>query len=839
MSKSRIPALARGLPGPSSRTQRSLGSKQSTNTSKSSNLLHYGFAMGKTKSSKSGIKTTDLESEDNENEEKSMKEDVSGDYGELDSTKANALASDTRMSDSLQDKECGSVGEEGIAPPEKHLNLSETQLNVLSYSLSELADKISPSKTDYFDDEEWDTKQKLETVVTERRNSLGRSKMAGDDIVSVPHSKSPYSRKVQAETKPYLSKQKSFNKKKPLVTSNELNLSDDDKTRSSEIQTDKKDSIDKEELMSKAASPSHQESMESGYNSSWSTSSLSEDFKTSKCSTDTDADVDLRDLNDQTLKDGTDDVDEQLKNETSAAHYEKALQKKISDVEKRINSLILGGNPIDLDTSGAEDNSDKNSSQSQELVDKTISNNCAEDLKDEKDETLTNGFQEESHELKDFNQNVRIEKSKTLGRSRDVDQEISQKSPFHMLKVRKASLDESRVDPKPKRPGLVRRRTTLVTFRAPRHASAFNEVDDSGVLEIDEAGFVQCLTDVRAMKTMLLKLKRELQEAEVVSPLAKSKSISSRSITNLSNLCENDSCDESGVRRNTYDSSEVIHEKLRRIRSASLSRRKQSSCLERPDEEQLAAENSTQRTVEEKRQNDSDEEMKKMKEEMEDLREKMKNLKEERDTLFMDKEEIEHELETKNHTIKLLQKQLEVQENSEEMAYLQRQVAALTYQVRQQQQKITELKYRASTPPNTSRSTSPTNFSTKKDAVKVDIRNRLRDAFVRHLEESSKSHVLLSKHIEKAEFTIGEAQKVGKSSDKAQPSPNLLGTPRTPEETRRHSWTANSIDKIIKTWKDTAKSIENLSSRSTNDDKKSSQLPKPKSLKNPPHMAFL
>lgn len=80
---------------------------------------------------------------------------------------------------------------------------------------------------------------------------------------------------------------------------------------------------------------------------------------------------------------------------------------------------------------------------------------------------------------------------------------------------------------------------------------------------------------------------------------------------------------------------------------------------------------------------------------------------------------------------------------------------------------------------------------------------------------------------------------VGQSSDKARPSPNLLGTPRTYEETRRHSWTANSIDKIIKTWKETAKSIENLSSEPTNNNKKSSQLPKPKSSKSSSHMAFL
>lgn len=428
--------------------------------------------------------------------------------------KANAVATDTKMSDNVVDKECGSAAQEGVPPTEKHLNLSEAQLNALSYSLSELADKISPSKTDYFDDEELETKQKSETVGADRRNSLSRGKIPGD-VGSAPHSKSPYSRKNETETKPYLSKQKSFNKNKPLVTSKELNLSDDDKARSSDMQTEESESIEKEEIMFKAASPSHQESIESGYNSSWSASSLSEDFKNFKRSStdvDTDVDVDLKDLNEETLKDGT-NTDEQQKNETSAAEYEKALQQKISDVEKRINSLILGGNSIDSETNETEDNSDKQSSEPQESEDKNTSQNGEGILKDEKVEILTNGFQDESHASKtDLNQNNRIsEKSKSL------DRELSHKSPFHIRKVRKSSLDESSVNPKPKRPGLVRRRTTLVTFRAPRQAFAFNEVDDSGVLEIDEAGFVQCLTDVRAVKTMLLKLKRELQEVSLLN----------------------------------------------------------------------------------------------------------------------------------------------------------------------------------------------------------------------------------------------------------------------------------------------------------------------------------
>ncbi|EDO28522.1 predicted protein, partial [Nematostella vectensis] len=118
-----------------------------------------------------------------------------------------------------------------------------------------------------------------------------------------------------------------------------------------------------------------------------------------------------------------------------------------------------------------------------------------------------------------------------------------------------------------------------------------------------------------------------------------------------------------------------------------------------------------------------------------------------------------------------------------------------------------------------------------KGSVKLDINdefeslncieNRLRDAFTRHLEESSKSTLQLSRQIEKAEMSISDAQKglksitlnppttitetqataVGKPSIKARSPTSTLG-PQF-EQGRRHSWTANSIEKIIKTWKET------------------------------------
>ncbi|XP_015779616.1 PREDICTED: uncharacterized protein LOC107357488 isoform X1 [Acropora digitifera] len=117
-------------------------------------------------------------------------------------------------------------------------------------------------------------------------------------------------------------------------------------------------------------------------------------------------------------------------------------------------------------------------------------------------------------------------------------------------------------------------------------------------------------------------------------------------------------------------------------------------------------------------------------------------------------------------------------DSQDEMAYLKRQVKSLTNQIEQQQQRITELRFRSSSP-------SPLPVGTiSKETVKADIRNRLRDAFVKHLGEYSKTHVQLSKYIQKAEQNISMAQK-GLSSffssphastddlseDKSRPSP--------------------------------------------------------------------
>ena len=57
---------------------------------------------------------------------------------------------------------------------------------------------------------------------------------------------------------------------------------------------------------------------------------------------------------------------------------------------------------------------------------------------------------------------------------------------------------------------LQRRRTTAMSFRPPKQVTV--QEGESGIVEMDEAGFLQLLTDFKSLKTQLLKLKRELQE---------------------------------------------------------------------------------------------------------------------------------------------------------------------------------------------------------------------------------------------------------------------------------------------------------------------------------------
>ncbi|KAJ7333611.1 hypothetical protein OS493_017154 [Desmophyllum pertusum] len=318
---------------------------------------------------------------------------------------------------------------------------------------------------------------------------------------------------------------------------------------------------------------------------------------------------------------------------------------------------------------------------------------------------------------------------------------------------------------------------------------------ESDIVEMDEVGFLQMLTDLKSLKTQLLKLKRELQEADVVSPLMHSHSCVARggSITD-----SDPSIDRATLvhrkrmmlnRTMTMDTASIQERLNRRRMSSSSSVGEGGESLENITElsdssssKAKQAETATAATEE------SVEDVKKLREELGEVKNKLVDLTQERNSLMIAREELEHELDSKNHTIRMLQKQLEAQDNHDEIAYFKRQVKSLTDQIQQQQQKITELRYRSSSPGPVPMGTVP-NFQNKKDTVKADIRNRLRDAFVRHLGESSKSHVQLSKHIQKAEQNIMMAQK-GLSSLYSPPvlSPHASSTEHLPKDKSRPSF---------------------------------------------------
>ena len=52
----------------------------------------------------------------------------------------------------------------------------------------------------------------------------------------------------------------------------------------------------------------------------------------------------------------------------------------------------------------------------------------------------------------------------------------------------------------------------MASKAGPRFVRLIDWVLESDIVEMDEAGFLQMLTDLKTFKTLLLKLKRELQE---------------------------------------------------------------------------------------------------------------------------------------------------------------------------------------------------------------------------------------------------------------------------------------------------------------------------------------
>nr|XP_058950935.1 myosin-2 heavy chain, non muscle-like isoform X2 [Pocillopora verrucosa] len=633
--------------------------------------------------------------------------------------------------------------QKGSVNEEKHTDLSESQLNFLSHNLSEIADKISPSKYDEMNEID------VESLEILKEETLRQSSQAEFPSNEQTRYKTPYSRRSK-DNKSYVSKQKSFTRKRTQGYHN----SHQEVNNNGEVSLDASNVLT---LGNAAETFKHDSESDSGYSSSMSTSiSLSDESEASKrlssgngSATDIDGDeFAVTEDADRTRKNS---LDKEMRNERPAPPLE---HRDSSDLQERLDSLIQGVSTgmDDLTLDGGQ------------LT---------------KSDVHSHGDRSNILEEPSPNFIINFTKTQEDDQSKTESKEHSNtvvKPPFPLLKGKVSSDDSALPRSKAgKRPGLVRRRTTLVSFRPPKQMAA--QEGEGDIVEMDEVGFMQLLTDIKSLKTQLLKLKRELQEADVVSPLMHSHSCMAR---RASVSVDSDPAMERATashrkrmlnRTMTMDPS-AMQERIQTTRARVSSMSSMDERGDSPDDvteiSHLPVPSNSEQTKlvtaspvnkpEAASTGASVEEVKKLHDELGEVKNKLLDLTQERTSLMIEREELEHELDSKNHTIRMLQKQLEAQDNRDEIAYFKRQVKSLTDQIQQQQQKITELRYRSTSPGPVPLGSVP-NLQNKKEAIKSDIRNRLRDAFVRHLGESSKSHVQLSKHIQKAEQNISMAQK--------------------------------------------------------------------------------
>ena len=367
--------------------------------------------------------------------------------------------------------------QENSLKEEKHIDLSESRLNFISHNLSEIADRISPSKHDTMIETD---SEPSETLMDDNK---GHPLQAAFPNAEQFRLKSPYARPRRG-SKTYVSKQKSFTRRGSqghhLYSSHqEMTNNEDNSVDTTNILT----------LLSQEAFK-HDSESDSGYSSSMSASiSLSEEIETSKRLSVENGSV--TDVDTDDLSTGGDDIVQKnsADNEINECSTHPLLRQNSSNLEERLDSLIQGvSSEIDkLDLNGVLTAREKHPSL--EGVSNTL------------DESLAS-----------FNLSF------PDGQGKDQHKEISKELPDNLakppfpVKNKKMSSDDSAL-PRTKsgrRPGVLRRRTTLVSFRPPKQMTV--QEGESDIVEMDEVGFLQMLTDVKSFKTLLLKLKRELQE---------------------------------------------------------------------------------------------------------------------------------------------------------------------------------------------------------------------------------------------------------------------------------------------------------------------------------------
>ena len=289
--------------------------------------------------------------------------------------------------------------------------------------------------------------------------------------------KTPYSRQ-RRDSKTYVSKQKSFTRKRSSAGRNDSHR---------EMNNNAEISVDASNVLNFSAGNvegfKQDSESDSGYSSSMSTSiSLNEEIEAVKrhsSSTDVDAD-DLTFSGDDNVRKGS--ADNPVMSEFTG---NSTLNQNTGNIKERLDSLINGA------SSGI---GSLNLSREVESSNTGIYSQTA---------TVSNGLGKQSASFK-----LPVTHKETIPTVHKEAKELAESQS----NLQKQTLDDTAL-PRTKtgrRPGLQRRRTTAMSFRPPKQITVHE--GESDTVEMDEAGFVQMLTDFKSLKTQLLKLKRELQE---------------------------------------------------------------------------------------------------------------------------------------------------------------------------------------------------------------------------------------------------------------------------------------------------------------------------------------
>lgn len=360
---------------------------------------------------------------------------------------------------------------------EQHSVLSESQINMLSFNLWEIADRISPNKCD----SESGIGEKTWESLIDGNEEMSSQTFGTRNDEQTSRFKAPYSRQRRG-SKTFVSRQKSFTRKKLR----------DNHDSHQELNNNDEISVDASKVLSLVnCNPDifkQDSESDSGYGSSMSASvSLSEDIEALKrlslengSSTDIETDdfVSRKNCND-TKEISADNHKERT---DSAASLSSVYRNASHVCEGRLNS-----SPKDRPLNNAD-------------------NSLKENPVFKSDSQKLNGIDEPCSSIPSHENSSPLEEN--IG-------EKANKNTNSTSNSQKVSSDDMAL-PRTKtgrRIGSLRRRTTVVSFRPPKQMTVMD--GESDIVEMDEAGFVQMLTDLKSFKTQLLKLKRELQEVGI------------------------------------------------------------------------------------------------------------------------------------------------------------------------------------------------------------------------------------------------------------------------------------------------------------------------------------